>query len=141
MDIHPFWDQHEWHSAEQSGRNPKEEIHLMITKDTLYLLNAHFTDGDETRYYCPTCAELIGLLEIYPKLKQHLDVRFVDFPRPRPELVELIGEENQSCPVLVLKEADTNPLVQKSANGACFVPDSDNIAKYLAAKYETGVPH
>lgn len=115
----------------------------MITKDTLFLLNAHFTDGDDTRYYCPTCAELIGLLEFYPALKQHLEVRFVDFPRPRPALVELIGEENQSCPVLVLKDApsDANPLVQKSANGRYFVPDSDNIAKYLAAKHGTGVPH
>ena len=33
-----------------------------------------------------------------------LDVRYVDFPRPRMEILSLIGEANQSCPVLVIAD-------------------------------------
>ena len=75
-----------------------------MERDTLFLLRPDFMDGDRGPYFCPGCAELRGLLEFYPALKRVLDVRHVEFPRPRPELVELVGEENQSCPVLVLRE-------------------------------------
>lgn len=32
-------------------------------------------------------------------------MRYVDFPRPRAEIIALIGEANQSCPVLILGDA------------------------------------
>ena len=87
---------------------------------------------------------MAGLLEFYPVLKQRLNVRFVDFPRPRPELVDLLGEENQSCPVLVLKSVPpglpaTVPV--QHANGHAFVAGAGEIAGYLAHVHGIGIPH
>lgn len=112
--------------------------------DRLYLLKAHFMDMGKGPYFCPGCAQMTGLLEFYPALKQKLDVRYLDFPRPRPELVELIGDENQSCPVLVLKDAPHSvpsniPLQQ--AKGHWFVEGADEIAHYLAYAHGIGIPH
>ena len=78
--------------------------------DRLYLLKPQFMDQGKGPYFCPGCAQMLGLLEFYPELKQELEVRYLDFPRPRPELIDLLGEENQSCPVLVLKDAPAGPL-------------------------------
>lgn len=115
-----------------------------MERDTLFLLRPDFMDGDRGPYFCPGCAELRGLLEFYPALKRVLDVRHVEFPRPRPELVELVGEENQSCPVLVLRGAPSGSggdgLVQR-AKGRFFVEGADAIARYLAGAHGTGMPH
>ena len=87
---------------------------------------------------------MAGLLEFYPALKHQLEVRYLEFSRPRPELVELLGVENQSCPVLVLKETppgmpSTVPLQQ--SKGRWFVEGADEIARYLAHAYGIGIPH
>lgn len=42
----------------------------MSASDTLYLIRHNFPDNGKT-YYCPGCAELIGLLELDPVLKQN----------------------------------------------------------------------
>ncbi len=87
---------------------------------------------------------MVGLLEFYPALKEHLEVRYLDFPRPRPELVELLGEENQSCPVLVLEDAPNSPpstLALQLAKELWFVEGADAIANYLAQVHGTGIPH
>lgn len=115
-----------------------------MERDRLYLLKPQFMDKGQGPYFCPGCAQMAGLLEFYPALKQQLEVRFLDFPRPRPELVELLGDENQSCPVLVLKDApsgipSTFPLQQ--SKGRWFVEGADEIAHYLAHAYGVGIPH
>ena len=114
-----------------------------MNKDTLYLIRHDFQDNGKT-YYCPGCAELVGLLEFYPALKQHLEIRWVDFARPRPELVTLLGEENQSCPVLVLAFEPANlpaHLKVQHANGHAFVADAREIGEYLAHVHGIGLPH
>lgn len=113
-----------------------------MKSDRLYLLKPQFMDHDKGPYFCPGCAEMVGLLEFYPELKALLEVRYLDFPRPRPELIELIGEENQSCPVLVLKEeprAAFPPLRQ--AKGRWFVEGANEIARYLSQAHGIGLPH
>lgn len=115
-----------------------------MNRDRLFLLKPHFFDGDKGPYYCPHCAQLVGLLEFYPALKQQLDVRWLDFPRPRRELVELLGEENQSCPVLVLKDAPEGlpaAVPVQQAQGRWFVEGAEEIATYLAHVHGTGRPH
>lgn len=87
---------------------------------------------------------MAGLLEFYPALKGQMEVRYLDFPRPRTELVELLGENNQSCPVLVLKEAPAGlpasiPIQQSKGNW--FVEGANEIASYLAHVHGTGIPH
>ena len=56
-----------------------------MTRDRLYLLKPHFMDAGKGPFFCPGCAQTVGLLEFYPALKEHLEVRYLDFPRPRPE--------------------------------------------------------
>ena len=79
-----------------------------MNHDQLYLLKPDFQDQGKT-YYCPGCAEVIGILEFYPELKRSIDIHYVDFPRPRPELISLLGEANQGCPVLVLAAPQNLP--------------------------------
>lgn len=115
-----------------------------MTRDRLYLLKPHFMDAGKGPYFCPGCAQMVGLMEFYPALKEQLEVRWLDFPRPRPQLIDLLGEENQSCPVLVLKAAPnglpSTPALQQ-AKGRWFVVGADEIANYLAQLHGIGIPH
>lgn len=114
-----------------------------MNRDQLYLLKPDFHDNARS-YYCPGCAELVGLLEFYPQLKHTLEIHYIDYPRPRPELVPLLGEENQSCPVLVLAAAPTDlpqDLKVQQANGHVFVEGAREIGEYFAQVHGTAIPH
>ena len=115
-----------------------------MTQDRLYLLKSGFIDQGKGPYFCPECAQMVGLLEFYPALKQRLEVRWLNFPRPRPELIDLLGEENQNCPVLVLKEAPKglpSKLALQEARGRWYVEGASDIAAYLAHVHDIGIPH
>ncbi len=115
-----------------------------MNRDQLYLLKTGFLDQGKGPYYCPSCAELVGLLEFYPALESKLDVHFIDFARPRPELAPLLGEEHQSCPVLVLATVPAGLPVQlkvQQANGHAFVTGAREIGEYLAHICGVGIPH
>jgi len=114
-----------------------------MNQDRLYLLKPDFADQGRT-YYCPGCAELLGVLEFYPKLKRQIEIRWVDFPRPRPELVALLGKDHQSCPVLVLHAVPQHPppsLKVQFTNGHSFVAGAREIGEYLAHMRDIGLPH
>jgi len=99
--------------------------------EKLFLLKADFQDVNrdaEKKYFCPNCAILEGLMNYYPRLRTELEVHYVDFPRPRPAIVELIGEENQSCPVLVQEDGN-------------FINETKDIIQYLTTKYHIGHKH
>lgn len=73
----------------------------------LFLLKADFQDAsraDGKKYFCPECSPIEGLLSYYPRLRNELEVHYVDFNRPRKGLIDLLGEKNQGCPVLVLED-------------------------------------
>src|SRR4051794_9881703 len=70
--------------------------------DKLFLLRGDFFDKGEGPFYCPDCALLHGVLQFYPQLLTSLEVHYVDFPRPRLDVVRELGLENQGCPVLIL---------------------------------------
>lgn len=87
---------------------------------------------------------MIGLLEFYPELKKSIEIHEVDFARPRPALVSLLGEANQGCPVLVLGTVPQNlppHLKVQHANGHAFVADPREIGEYLAHVHGIGLPH
>jgi hypothetical protein len=111
-------------------------------KPILFLLRAGFGDSKHGTggLYCPECATIAGLLYYYPKLVEALDVRLVDVPRPRPEVVAMVGEENQSCPVLVLPQGDL-PTGVPVANGRAFVSGPEPIVNFLADRYGTARSH
>ena len=99
--------------------------------EKLFLIKPDFKDlnrGDEIKYFCPNCVTLEGLLSFYPRLRNELEVHYVDFVRPRPAIVDLIGEANQSCPVLVLDDGK-------------FINKADDIIHHLTEHHQIGQAH
>lgn len=97
----------------------------------LFLLKADFQDasrGDGKKYFCSDCAVLEGLVSYYPRLSSELEVKYVNFARPRQVLVDLIGEANQSCPVLVLEDGK-------------FINEPNDIIWHLVEYHKIGNPH
>lgn len=113
-------------------------------KDRLYLLRPNFEDGAGGPYFCGECALVEGMLSFFPKLRQTLDVHYVDFKRPRPMIVAELGPDHQSSPVLVLAkpEAGVPPTVTvRNSNGKAFIDDPNAICDYLAATYAVARRH
>lgn len=63
--------------------------------------------------------------------------------RPRPAVIELLGEENQSNPVLVLAEGTEIPSEAKisESTGRAFIHDEFQIANFLADEFWVARPH
>ncbi len=114
----------------------------MAAKPILFLLKAGFPDPKHGPggFYCPECATIAGLLWYYPEVAAKLDVRIVDAPRPRADVVALVGEENQSCPVLVLPPGD-EPTGVPHAKGRAFVSGPEKIVDFLADRFGTARSH
>ena len=99
--------------------------------DKLFLLKPNFEDperGTGKKYFCPPCTLMEGILSFYPELREKLEVHYVNYARPRQPIIDLIGEENQSCPVLIHPDGT-------------FIKDHDLILNYLAKKYGIGHAH
>lgn len=121
-----------------------DEPPTSMKTDTLYLIRPDFHSDGRGPFYCPGCAEVLGLLEHYPVLKERISIQYVDFARPRPELVERIGASNQSCPALVLAEPPQelpDSIILRKANGWTFVEGAREIGAYLAQAHGTGMPY
>ena len=99
--------------------------------EKLFLLKPDFQDinrNAETKYFCPPCALIEGVLSFYPQLRNELEITYVDFVRPRPAIIELIGEANQSCPVLILEDGS-------------FLNETDEIIQQLTKNHHIGQAH
>lgn len=113
----------------------------------LFLLKPDFTDDANgitgKRYYCPGCAMVKGMLGYYPQISENIEIQYVDFQRPRHDIIELIGQENQSCPVLILDENDLGlkPVYCQQFGEKYFINSPDLIVSYLAERFGTGIPH
>ncbi|WP_109700461.1 DUF3088 family protein [Chitinophaga deserti] len=114
----------------------------------LFLLKPDFRDEKlapaHQTYYCPECAWVEGILHYYPSLRSHMEVIYVDFPRPRPALEAVLGSQHQSCPALVFSpEDDPWPLSGQFtyARGLHFTNDKMVIARFFAEKWGIGLPH
>ncbi|WP_158240763.1 DUF3088 family protein [Telmatospirillum siberiense] len=109
-------------------------------KPQLFLLEPDFLKEGNGPYYCPESALLEGVLGYYPRLATEVDIRRIPFARPRRPVSDLIGEENQGCPVLVFAAEDA-PREGLSVYGAyAFVSGPQAIATVLAATYGIGRP-
>lgn len=111
-------------------------------KDRLYLLKPDFIDQGKA-YFCPGCAQVEGMLSFYPVLREKIDIRYIEYPRPRPSLVAEIGEENQGCPKLILGGEHAIPpgVSVSEARGNRFIAAPIEICRHLAAAYGVGAPH
>jgi hypothetical protein len=112
-------------------------------KDKLFLLKPGFMDRGKGPYFCPGCVIVEGMLSFYPSLRNDIDINYIDFPRPRTTLVSLVGEENQSCPKLILSGEHKVPIEisVNEKNRNIFISDPLEICRYLGKTYGTGVPH
>ncbi|WP_346913951.1 DUF3088 domain-containing protein [uncultured Roseibium sp.] len=107
-------------------------------KDRLYLLQPGFSDPDYpgATFYCWHCALMEGVLASFPDLGTRIDVRRIPWPRPRTEVADLLGPENQSLPVLVLSDK-RDPATGRPA----FIDDKDGILKALTERHGFPLPH
>ena len=80
-----------------------------------------------------------GLLTSFPSLAEQIDVKRIAWPKPRTQLVEIIGEGHQSVPVLVFGAQPSKEIKVKSHNGVLFVDDKDEILHAFTIQY--GIPH
>ncbi len=113
-------------------------------RDILFLLKESFADGAAVKFYCPQCAEINGVLNYFPSLRHSLDIRYVDFPKPRQPIVELIGDAHQGCPVLVLADKpglDALEMMSGEVRGKFFVSGPREIAMYWAHLHGISRPH
>lgn len=109
--------------------------------DRLFLLNPGWHDDASGPWYCPAGAIIEGVLAFHPALKTQLDITRLDHPRPRPAVIAQVGEDHQSCPILVLDETFDWPEARTSeATGKRFLQD-EAIIPYLAARYGIARPH
>ena len=55
--------------------------------DRLYLLNPDWFDDLGGPWYCPPGARIEGVLGLYPRLREQVQVTHLDHPRPRAAVV------------------------------------------------------
>lgn len=111
-------------------------------KDKLFVYRPGFTDKGVT-YFCPYSAQVMGFLGYYPQIKDTVELVELDFARPRQPLVDLLGEDHQSAPMLVLAgEPVRVPDVKiGETNSHKFVEKTIEILRYLAATRSVPAPH
>lgn len=71
-------------------------------------------------------------------MRDELDVVRLGYERPRPAIIELLGEDNQDSPCLVLADpakAAQYDLPVHEAQGRSFINDEKSILLYLSFAY------
>ena len=114
-----------------------------MTRDKLIILQAGFANPayPGQRFYCWHCMVMEGLLASFPSLQSRIDVERIAWPKPRTEVVALIGTENQSLPVLILAEDAPAGMETGIFEGRRFVAGKDAILKVIAARHGIPDPH
>lgn len=114
-----------------------------MTRDRLLLLRPDFEDPayPGRRFYCWHCALIEGVLGSFPALAERLNVERVAWPKPRQAVIALVGEENQSLPLLVLAIGATSPHQTGSHRGRAFIADKDAILAALSERHGFPDPH
>jgi len=112
-------------------------------KHVLFLLKPGFYDEKGGPFFCPGCAAVEGFLKYAPEIEGRLDVRRIQFQKPRRQIVELIGASNQGCPVLVLDKAPTLPGEAKKSEetGRAFISGSFVLCEFLGRTLGVIRPH
>ena len=112
-------------------------------KHILFILKPGFYDGEEGPYFCPHSAALEGFIKYAPEIEEKVIVRRIEFQRPRKEIIDLIGEENQGSPVLVLdKDSEIPPEAKISEDsGKAFLNDEIIISNFLSRTFGLMKPH
>ena len=112
-----------------------------MSGDQLFLLKPGFEDPARPgRFFvCPYCNTIEGILGSFPGLATQLEVHRLPFERPRAAIVDILGEQHQSLPVLIFDDTQPAPDDPKIANGRRFIDNTARILQYLAERY--AFPH
>lgn len=108
-------------------------------KDTLFILAAPFQDGG-FEWYCNDCATLEGALLANPHWNDRIDVRRIDYPRPRQQIIDLVGPDWQGCPMLVM-DAARAPGDATIVGDYAILQDVRAIGRALAHRHGGAGPH
>ena len=108
-------------------------------KDTLFILAAPFPDGG-FEWYCNDCATLEGALLVNPHWVDKVNVRRVAFPRPRQEVVDLVGPDWQGLPMLVM-DRERAPGDAIVVGDYAILQDVRAIGRALASRHGGAGPH
>ncbi|RED51225.1 DUF3088 family protein [Aestuariispira insulae] len=101
-----------------------------MSKPQLFILEMPFIDpamGD-SQWFCADCALIEGALTLNPHWQDGITVKRIPFEKPRREVVDLLGEDNQWLPVLI-------------RDGEPPLTDPVAIATWLAQTYGGASPH
>ncbi|KAB7615406.1 DUF3088 domain-containing protein [Amylibacter sp. SFDW26] len=112
----------------------------------LYLLKTSFTDEayEGEQFFCPYCIHVEGVLSAFPVIRETIDVRYVDFAKPRGALPDFAGDTNQSCPQLILPNGDDAYSGKYSVDGENGTKRIDNtiaILDYLSDSFQLSRRH
>jgi hypothetical protein len=114
----------------------------IMGKDILFMLNPWY-DDDQGPFYCPDCGVVEGFFTYSPEVKDQIQIVCVDYERPRKDIIEYLGNENQGSPVLVLDDEAKFPKGAKESitTGKTFIDDSVLICNYLGETFNAVRPH
>ena len=110
----------------------------------LFLLKPDFFDKDcneSAVYFCPNSALIEGILSYYPEIIAYLDIRYVDFTRPRKKIIEFLGEDNQLCPTLIISLNNPNSQAFEKYDSFYFTTDVKVIADFFCKEFFIGKWH
>ena len=114
-----------------------------LQKPLLFLLSPNFADAayPEQRFFCRHSALIEGVIASFPARAGSLDIRRLDFKRPRAEVVALVGEANQALPVLILPSGETSAQASGDVGGRQFVAGAEPIIAALVDRQFIPPPH
>lgn len=108
-----------------------------MNQDKLFLLKPGFEDPayPGQTFYCWHCALIEGVLASFPTLGSSLDIERIDWQRPRKSVIALAGEDNQSLPLLILKEGDRSAFETGMHEGRSLIADPHKILAALTERH------
>jgi hypothetical protein len=115
----------------------------MAKRDKLFLLRPGFDDPayPGQNFYCGHCALLEGVLASFPELAERLDVERTEWTKPRESITALVGEQNQSMPLLVLPEGESSSHQTGVHEGRAFIAETDKVLAALSERHGFPLPH
>lgn len=86
-------------------------------------------------FYCWHCALIEGVLASFPTLGSGLDIERIDWQRPRKGVIALAGEDNQSLPLLIVKDGDRSEFETGMHDGRSLIADPHKILAALTERH------
>tara|TARA_B100000780_G_scaffold112425_3_gene78739 strand:- start:283 stop:675 length:393 start_codon:yes stop_codon:yes gene_type:complete len=122
-------------SDKPSSQNLERDQHPAVL---LYLFKRDFVDAGK-RYFCPHCLRIEGLMALFPEIRHAIEVRYVAFAKPRGQLAEWVGDDQQSCPQLIFVGGDDSlsaAYSQRAPTGTLHITRTNDILSYLIARFK-----